>query len=57
MRLSLLSVLTAAIPAVLGWEVTLYDQYDCNDHEGNFNYVSLLGLVPYHLQTLMHQSR
>lgn len=53
MRLSLLSVLTAAIPAVLGWEVTLYDQYDCNDHEGNFNYVSLLGLVPYHLQTLM----
>jgi hypothetical protein len=48
MRLSLLSVFAAAIPAALGWEVTLYDQYDCNDHDGNFNYVSLTRLAPYH---------
>ncbi|SPJ71811.1 uncharacterized protein FTOL_01539 [Fusarium torulosum] len=46
MRLSLLSVIAAAIPTVFGWEVTLYDQYDCNDHEGNFNYMIVTGQGP-----------
>jgi hypothetical protein len=57
MRFSLLSVIAAAIPTVLGWEVTLYDQYDCNDHEGNFNYVSLFRLVPCRAHTLTRYSR
>ncbi|KAF5672069.1 hypothetical protein FHETE_3941 [Fusarium heterosporum] len=49
MRFSLLSILAAAIPAALGWEVTLYDQFDCNDHKGNFNYmiISGQGALPY----------